>query len=91
MTYKSIRDKDPWPHTCPEPRDLTREELLSILENYTSAYLTSWEHDFCESICERVKDGRWLTERQYEMLDKGLFKLLWDSDPALWEDDYEHV
>jgi hypothetical protein len=86
MTYKSISATDPWPDVCPDPEELSHEELLCILEIWPHAYLSPWERDFCESIHERVLDGRDLTQKQFDVLNRGLFRLLWDSDPALWEE-----
>jgi hypothetical protein len=86
LTYKSISETDPWPDKCPNPEDLSRRELITFFENWEHAPLTQWEVDFVESLHERMLDGLWPTQKQFDLLNKGLFKRLWDNDPALWED-----
>jgi hypothetical protein len=84
MTFKSIADTDPWPLKCPDPDDLEIQELLAFLEDHTHVELSDWEVTFCESITKRLQYGLRPTDKQIEILKRGLFKRLWDNDPALW-------
>ncbi len=86
MTFKSIASEDPWPFKCPDPSELEIQELLAILEDHTHVELSEWESAFCESIVRRLGYGLRPTEKQIELLGRGLFKKLWDNDPALWQD-----
>lgn len=86
MTFKSISAHDPWNDKCPDPRALSAQELLCFVEDWAHASLAEYEAQFCASLCERLKSGKMLTDKQYEFLSRrNLFVRLWDADPALWE------
>jgi hypothetical protein len=84
MTFKSIADTDPWPLKCPDPDDLEIQELLSFVEDYGHASLSDWECDLCQSLLGQLRRGKRPSDKQYEILARGLFKKLWDNDPNLW-------
>lgn len=65
--------------------DLTEEELIEILSLYQYAHCSDWETDFCRSLVARLQGGKQLTERQVEILNRGLLTRLQDNDPLLWD------
>lgn len=86
MGYKDHFDKDPWPDECPDPALLSPKELLAIVGCWPHAELSSWEQNFCGSLEQRLKKHQEPSEKQVEVLQKhGLFRRLYDADPALWE------
>lgn len=65
--------------------ELSREQLIEVLKLWPYAYCSVWEKDFCMSIIAQLEAGRRLSERQIEILDKGLLYRLQDDDPLLWD------
>lgn len=64
--------------------ELSEDELIEVLELHPHAYCSAWESDFCESLVSRLHNGIPLTDRQIEILEKGLLKRLQENDPLLW-------
>ena len=89
MSYTSISAADPWPDACPPVEDLSERELLAFLEDAPFAPLSNWEREFCLSIERQLLNPRYrrrgLSKKQAAVFNKGLLKVLWENDPALWE------
>ena len=52
-----------------EERDKLIDHMFSSLDS-PSKELTKWEEDFLASIYEQWEARRWLSEKQYEILDR---------------------
>ena len=65
--------------------ELSTEELIEVLGLWPFAYCSLWEEGFCESLKQQLECGRRLSERQIEILNKGLLYRLQDNDPHLWD------
>ena len=77
---------DLWNHGPPHLEFLFRHELIAFLKiAIDHSAFEEWEQSFCESCADRLRYGRPLTERQEDVLRRGLLKKLWDNDPTLWD------
>ena len=65
--------------------EMSREQLIEVLGLWRFAYCSTWEKDFCQSLLFQLEAGRTLSDRQIEILSKGLLYRLQDDDPLLWD------
>jgi hypothetical protein len=65
--------------------EMSREQLIEVLGLWPFAYCSGWERDFCMSLILQLEAGRRLSDRQIEILNKGLLFRLQDNDPHLWD------
>lgn len=65
--------------------EMSQEQLIEVLGLWPYAYCSPWEKDFCQSLLFQLEAGRRLSDRQIEILNKGLLYRLQDDDPLLWD------
>jgi hypothetical protein len=78
---------DRWSERCPLWQEASRAEQADLLKVAWKVQdvLTPWEQDFLARANRDLMSYGRLRPRQIEVLDAGLLKKLWGSDPALWE------